>query len=171
MEGLKVEHISEGYITMVGKTGVRTVPISPEVEAVLRELASPAGDIWWDEKGPLSKAQISYRYRRLARRAGIKGGKIGPRTLRHTFATWWLRNGDGIVQLQKILGHTELKTTEMYLHLVQEDVERDQEQYSLTASMELFGGLTTSRGCRDLGRHASASCDRSVSHRVPRTED
>ena len=76
VEGLKVEHISEGYITMVGKTGVRTVPISPEVEAVLRELASPAGDIWWDEKGPLSKAQISYRYRRLARRAGSRATRL-----------------------------------------------------------------------------------------------
>ena len=151
VEGLKVEHISEGYITVDGKTDVRTVPISPKMEEILRELASPAGDIWWDEKGPLSKAQISYRYRRLARRAGIKGAKIGPHTLRHTFATWWLRNGGGIVQLQKILGHTELKTTEMYLHLVQEDVERDQEQYSLTASMHLFGGLTTIRCSEETG--------------------
>ena len=59
VEGLRLERISDGYITVDGKTGVRTVPISPEVEVVLRELASPAGDIWWDGKGPLSKEQIA----------------------------------------------------------------------------------------------------------------
>lgn len=53
--------------------------------------------------------------------AGVKYRK--PHTTRHTFATKWLRDGGGIVELSKILGHASVKTTiDEYAHLVTEDI-------------------------------------------------
>ncbi|MGH3048228.1 MAG: tyrosine-type recombinase/integrase [Gaiellaceae bacterium] len=46
-----------------------------------------------------------------------------PHTTRHTFATKWLRDGGGVVELSKILGHASVKTTiDEYAHLVTEDI-------------------------------------------------
>lgn len=38
--------------------------------------------------------------------------------LRHTFATHYLANGGDILELKEILGHTSIKTTEKYLHII-----------------------------------------------------
>jgi integrase/recombinase XerD len=59
---------------------------------------------------------------RLARQAGIQK-QISPHALRHTFATNELRRGVPIHQLQADLGHSDLSTTAVYLHVV--DKERE----------------------------------------------
>ena len=66
---------------------------------------------------------IGHRRRTAARwRAEIKAG---PHTLRHTFATEYLRRGGKLWALQRILGHADVRTTEIYLHLVGEDLVKD----------------------------------------------
>ena len=42
--------------------------------------------------------------------------------LRHTYATNYIRNRGNVVILQKILGHTDIKTTMRYVHLVAKDL-------------------------------------------------
>jgi len=42
--------------------------------------------------------------------------------LRHSFATHFLESGGGIFQLQKFLGHKQLKTTLVYAHVQQENI-------------------------------------------------
>lgn len=41
-------------------------------------------------------------------------------SLRHSFATYYLTNGGGLLQLQSMLGHNSLSTTTRYLHLSQD---------------------------------------------------
>lgn len=48
--------------------------------------------------------------------------QCGPRVLRHTFATTWLKNKGNIVLLQKQLGHKHLRSTACYLDFVMTDV-------------------------------------------------
>ena len=40
-------------------------------------------------------------------------------SLRHSFATYYLANGGSLLALQSMLGHTNLNTTTIYLHLSQ----------------------------------------------------
>lgn len=50
--------------------------------------------------------------------------KAHPHKYRHTFAICFLRNGGNIKQLQEILGHSDLKTVELYLELAEIDLEQ-----------------------------------------------
>jgi len=51
--------------------------------------------------------------------------KIHPHTLRHSFATHLLNKGVKIERVQKLLGHKNISTTQIYSHIVQKDLEED----------------------------------------------
>ena len=59
-----------------------------------------------------------------AKRAGISWAEdVSPHTLRHTFATRLLRRTGNIRLVQKALGHSDLSTTMIYTHIVDEELE------------------------------------------------
>jgi integrase/recombinase XerD len=57
--------------------------------------------------------------------------KFGWHRLRHTFATNYLRHGGDIVRLSIVLGHSQITTTQRYLHLVTDDLRVAHERVSL----------------------------------------
>jgi site-specific recombinase XerD len=62
--------------------------------------------------------------KRYARKAGIEEvDRVSPHTLRHTFATRLYRETGNIRMVQKALGHSDLSTTMIYTHVVDEELE------------------------------------------------
>ena len=58
-----------------------------------------------------------------ARRAGITGKRVSPHTFRHTFATDLLKETRNLRLVQKALGHADISTTQIYTHIVDEELE------------------------------------------------
>lgn len=62
--------------------------------------------------------------KRYARKAGIEEvARVSPHTFRHTFATRLYRETSNIRMVQKALGHSDLSTTMIYTHVVDEELE------------------------------------------------
>lgn len=115
----------EGYIRVTGKGDKqRLVPISSTVrERIHRYLevrrSARAGEetLFLNNRGSsLTRVMIFTILREAARRAGIEK-KISPHTFRHSFATHLLEGGASIRQVQELLGHESILTTEIYTHL------------------------------------------------------
>ncbi len=64
--------------------------------------------------------EMVYTY---ASRAGITEKNISPHTFRHTFATDLLRETRNLRLVQKALGHSSISTTQIYTHIVDEELE------------------------------------------------
>jgi integrase len=96
---------------------VRHIPMAPRLHDLLRSL--PRKDSLWVfstiHGGPHLGHILSRDFRKLARACGVKGASL--HTLRHTFASHLVMNGTDIYTVQKLLGHSSIKTTEIYAHL------------------------------------------------------
>ena len=74
---------------------------------------------------PHKKYGIWIKLRLYAMRAGIKR-RITVHTFRHTLATEMLKGGADLRQIQELLGHGTLKTTQLYTHIVKGELRRVQ---------------------------------------------
>ena len=107
---------------------VRVIPVGEvaldALERYLREgrsplLKDPATDdhVFLSRNGrPLSSSDVQRRLARYLARAGAPRG-TSPHTLRHSFATHLLEGGADLRVIQEMLGHSSLRTTQVYTHV------------------------------------------------------
>ncbi len=57
----------------------------------------------------------------VAKRAGI-AKRVSPHTLRHSFATHMLQSGKDIRRVQNFLGHSDVRTTMIYTHVMDQNL-------------------------------------------------
>lgn len=122
----------DGLIRVVGKGNKeRVVPIYTsaldalfryvqEVRVHLQPAKGFETHIFLNQRGKaISRVWVFKRLQALAVQAGIQK-KMGPHTLRHTFATHLIQHGADIRVIQALLGHESITTTEIYTHLEQQ---------------------------------------------------
>lgn len=128
--GLRDVSWMEGWLSVDGKSGERTVPFGRKAKAALkryvdrgRYAVSPAvGEVFVSREGTrLSVDAASHHVIKIAKLAGVRAKKCGPHTFRHTFAVEFIRAGGDAFNLQRILGHTTLDMTRRYVHLAAGD--------------------------------------------------
>ncbi len=121
---LKIKHIhgEEHYLQVVQGKGFkdRNIPLPPSTLQALRKywlLYRPDHYLFAGRKldKPMSVNSIQKYYTRTKLWAGIEK-KGGIHALRHAFSSHQLAAGMPIHQLKNILGHTDIKSTERYLH-------------------------------------------------------
>lgn len=78
---------------------------------------------------PITRMRVFQLIKALAIKANIDPTKISPHIIRHAFATHMLKNGADLMLLKEILGHTNLSTSEIYLHVMPEDLKDLLEQH------------------------------------------
>lgn len=94
---------------------VRHLHILPGREAIQKKWLFPSRT---SEKGHLTRQRFAQILKDLGDDAGMAEGAVSPHVLRHAFATHLLSKGADLRSIQKLLGHADIATTQIYTHLL-----------------------------------------------------
>ena len=117
-----------------GKGGrERIVPLSDlakQAAAALRDGARKKGPAprylfaGRDPAQPMTRQGFALLLKQLALQAGLDPARLSPHVLRHSFASHLLAHGADLRSLQKLLGHADIATTQIYTHILAERLQK-----------------------------------------------
>ncbi len=135
--GLPMAAITEDaqFLMVDGKGGrERMVPLSDPAQKAMKEYIAirpqfigsenRAEQEKWvfpsrtSESGHLTRQRFAQLLKDLARAADLDEERVSPHILRHAFATHLLSRGADLRSVQKMLGHADIATTQIYTHIV-----------------------------------------------------
>lgn len=107
------------HLVVVGKTGTRVVPLSPDaIDPLKRLIATAKGKPLVDG----GEAEIDKLFRDVRRATNER--RLHPHALRHTFGTALIRSGVRPDVVMRLMGHRSITTTLLYVHEVGVDGEQ-----------------------------------------------
>ena len=103
---------------------VHTLPLNMKALQILteRQLSFSGGERVFSYQGkPIKQHFISHKFRKLIKKSGINP-QLNFHSLRHTFASWLIQKGVPIYQVSKLLTHSDLRVTQIYAHLSEQNL-------------------------------------------------
>lgn len=121
------------YIILIKGKGdkERIVPINNIAMDVIKEYLSTRSEKFKFNKylfpsnskaGYITRQGFAKLLKEVAIEVGIPGNKISPHVIRHAFATHLLSHGADLISIQKLLGHKDISTTQIYTHVSNEKI-------------------------------------------------
>ena len=115
-----VDRVAREFRLSDTKTGTRTVPLTPAVEAVLDRIPCDGDSPWViaGKKGGAHLVNVDAVWNRLRAKAGLEDVRI--HDLRHSWASRALALGESLSMIGKLMGHGQVATTARYAHLARD---------------------------------------------------
>ena len=118
-------------LSIVGKGGKsRIIPLPKEIIDITQNFIqiSPASLFIFpssrNPSKPLTRQRIFQLIKEIAIKTSIHPQRLSPHVLRHSFATHLLEEGMDLAVLQKLLGHSDIGTTQIYTHISPKHLEK-----------------------------------------------
>jgi integrase/recombinase XerD len=141
--GLPLSAIGENtqFITVEGKGGhERMVPVSASAQKAINSYLDVRKTFIGEDDtgtqaqwtfpsktstvGHLTRQRFAQLLKDLSARADMPDGKVSPHIIRHAFATHLLKNGADLRSVQKMLGHADITTTQIYTQIIDEQKQK-----------------------------------------------
>jgi len=112
---------SPTFKTKAGKR--RVVPLNETALFLLqaRRWLSASEYVFTKDDQPIDEDWLTHKFKKYVRCAGFAAG-LHFHSLRHSFASWLVQGGATLYQVQRLLGHSSSKVTEIYSHLQPEQL-------------------------------------------------
>jgi len=150
---LRLEHLQLDngfiYVPKEGKTGSRLVPVENKMVNLLKHWLRRRKSFTKADEAPwvfLSRGgvqctphSIQQAFRKL-QPGSDKKRRITPHTLRHSFGTYYLRNGGNMERLRLLMGHTTYDTLRGYLHLAEVGTQQAKEELERVSPLKMVAG-------------------------------
>ena len=128
-------HQDGQFLAVIGKgSKERLVPLTDRAKEAMRDYRTMLADTggsnsararqWLfpssGEDGHYTRQAFARELKSLADDVGLNAASVSPHVLRHAFASHLLQNGANLRAVQKLLGHSDISTTQIYTHILDE---------------------------------------------------
>jgi integrase len=125
----------ESNPTFLTKSGRRRViPLNESAYFLLqRKPSKDMSEYVFTLNGKILHADwITHLFKRYVRQANLSNQKMHFHSLRHSFASWLAQDGTSVYMIKDLLGHSDVKTTQIYSHLQPESLHSEVNKISIS---------------------------------------